>query len=97
MASDAESDLIDYIIRLRADLQHSEDQIAECVDDLQNVLVAESHRVVVEQAKGMLMGRSPDLTADEAFGLLVVASQRENIFVRDIAERLVDRQDAAEE
>ncbi len=48
-------------------------------------------RAVIEQAKGVLMGRSPKMTADEAFDVLRKASQRENIKVRDIAQRIVDR------
>jgi hypothetical protein len=39
-------------------------------------------RAVIDQAKGMLMARSPDLTADEAFDLLKRASQRENVKLR---------------
>ena len=48
-------------------------------------------RAVIEQAKGILMARSPHLTADEAFDLLRKASQRENVKLRDIAKRIVDR------
>lgn len=48
-------------------------------------------RAVIEQAKGILMARSPRLTADEAFDMLRKASQRENIKLRDIAQRIVDR------
>jgi GAF domain-containing protein len=48
-------------------------------------------RAVIEQAKGILMAGSPDLDADAAFDLLRRASQRENIKLRDIALRIVDR------
>jgi GAF domain-containing protein len=48
-------------------------------------------RAVIEQAKGILMARSSNLTADEAFDLLRKASQRENVKLRDIAQRIVDR------
>ena len=48
-------------------------------------------RAVIEQAKGILMARSPHLSADEAFDLLRTASQRENVKLRDIAQRIVDR------
>ena len=51
-------------------------------------------RAVIEQAKGILMARSPQLTADEAFDLLRKASQRENVKLRDIAQRIVDRKPA---
>jgi GAF domain-containing protein len=48
-------------------------------------------RAVIEQAKGMLMAQSPRLTADGAFDLLRRASQRENLKLRDIAQRIVER------
>ena len=48
-------------------------------------------RAVIEQAKGILMARSPELTPDAAFDLLRNASQRENVKLREIAERIVDR------
>lgn len=48
-------------------------------------------RAVIEQAKGMLMAQSPDLTAEGAFDLLRRASQRENVKLREIAQRIVER------
>ena len=48
-------------------------------------------RAVIEQAKGILMARSPHLSADEAFEVLRKASQRENVKLREIAQRIVDR------
>ena len=51
-------------------------------------------RAVIEQAKGILMARSADLDADGAFDLLRKASQRENIKLRDVAQRIVDRRPA---
>jgi AmiR/NasT family two-component response regulator len=47
------------------------------------------HRAVIEQAKGILIG-AQGIDEDEAFGLLVRASQRENTKLRDIARRIVD-------
>jgi GAF domain-containing protein len=52
-------------------------------------------RAVIEQAKGMLMARTPHLGADDAFDLLRKASQRENVKLRDIAQRIVDRRQNA--
>jgi GAF domain-containing protein len=46
-------------------------------------------RAVIEQAKGKLMA-SGRYTADEAFDVLVRASQRANVRVRDLAARIVD-------
>jgi GAF domain-containing protein len=48
-------------------------------------------RAVIEQAKGMLMARSPELSPDDAFDVLRRASQRENVKLREIAQRIVDR------
>jgi GAF domain-containing protein len=46
-------------------------------------------RAVIEQAKGMLMA-AQGCDEDTAFDLLVKASQRENIKLRDVARRIVD-------
>jgi GAF domain-containing protein len=50
---------------------------------------AMQNRAVIEQAKGILMG-AQGIAEDEAFGLLVRASQRENTKLRGIARRIVD-------
>jgi GAF domain-containing protein len=50
-------------------------------------------RAVIEQAKGILMARTPGVGADGAFELLVRASQRENVKLRDIAARIVAAND----
>ncbi len=47
-------------------------------------------RAIIEQAKGILMA-AQRCSADEAFDLLVAASQRENVKLRVIAQRIVDR------
>ena len=57
----------------------------------QQLRQAMQSRAVIEQAKGMLMASSPELTADDAFAVLVRASQRENSKLRDVAQRIVDR------
>jgi len=48
-------------------------------------------RAVIEQAKGMLMAQSPDVGPHEAFDVLRKASQRENVKLREIAQRIVER------
>jgi transcriptional regulator with GAF, ATPase, and Fis domain len=48
-------------------------------------------RSVIEQAKGMLMARNEDMDAEGAFDVLRRASMRENVKIRDIAERIVAR------
>ncbi|MBW3546582.1 MAG: GAF and ANTAR domain-containing protein [Actinobacteria bacterium] len=57
----------------------------------QQLTEAMQSRAVIEQAKGMLMAKSPELSPDDAFDLLRRASQRENVKLRDIAQRIVDR------
>jgi GAF domain-containing protein len=47
-----------------------------------------AHRVVIEQAKGILMAAQP-CGPNEAFVMLVKASQRENVKLRHIAQRVV--------
>jgi GAF domain-containing protein len=47
-------------------------------------------RATIEQAKGILMG-AQGCSADDAFQILVRASQRENRKVRDIADEIVAR------
>jgi GAF domain-containing protein len=50
--------------------------------------IALGSRAVIDQAKGIVMG-ARRVSADEAFMLLVEHSQRENVKLRDVAERLV--------
>ena len=57
----------------------------------QQMTEAMQSRAVIEQAKGMLMAGSPGLSPDGAFDLLRQASQRENVKLRDIAQRVVER------
>ena len=44
----------------------------------------------IEQAKGMIMAVRR-CTADEAFAILVTASNRQNVKLREVAQRIVDR------
>lgn len=53
-------------------------------------------RDVIGQAKGILMAQQ-DVSADEAFDILRRASQRMNIKVRELAERVASRTPAEEE
>jgi len=48
-------------------------------------------RAVIEQAKGMLMAQDEHLSPDDAFEMLKKASQCENVKLREIAQRMVDR------
>ena len=51
-------------------------------------------RSIIEQAKGVLMA-TQTCSADAAFDLLTAASQRENVKLRVIAQRIVDRATSA--
>jgi AmiR/NasT family two-component response regulator len=53
--------------------------------------MAMQSRAVIEQAKGILMARDENLDADGAFEMLRRASQRENIKLRQVAQRIVNR------
>jgi GAF domain-containing protein len=57
----------------------------------QHLNTAMQSRATIEQAKGILMAQSPGLDADAAFAILVKASQRENMKLREVAERIVSR------
>jgi GAF domain-containing protein len=54
----------------------------------EHLQVALGSRATIDQAKGIVMG-ARRITADEAFMLLVEHSQRENVKLRDLADRLV--------
>ena len=56
----------------------------------QDLATAMKSRATIEQAKGVLMG-AQRCSADEAFQILVRASQRENRKLREVAEDLVNR------
>lgn len=60
----------------------------------QQLSEAMESRAIIEQAKGMLMATTPGLGADDAFTLLRQASQRENVKLREIARRIVERRGA---
>jgi GAF domain-containing protein len=55
----------------------------------QRLTDAMQHRAGIEQAKGILMA-AQGVSEDDAFDMLVRASQRENVKLRDIARRIVD-------
>lgn len=70
----------------------SEARIAELVAEVEGLHRQMEHRSVIEQAKGVLMS-SMHIGADAAFAVLVAASQRENVKLRDIAARIAGAQD----
>jgi transcriptional regulator with GAF, ATPase, and Fis domain len=58
----------------------------------QNLTKAMQTRAGIEQAKGMLMAHAPELSPSGAFDLLREVSQRENVKLRDIAQRVLNRE-----
>lgn len=65
------------------------DELTALRDEVEGLKVALQSRATIEQAKGVLMG-AQHCRPDEAFDLLVKASQRENIKLREIALRIVE-------
>lgn len=57
----------------------------EATEQLRTALTS---RAVIDQAKGVLMA-ARQIDADEAFALLVAQSQRENVKLRQVAERFI--------
>jgi len=57
---------------------------------------AMASRATIEQAKGILMASNTRLDADGAFEVLRSASRRENVKLRDIAQRIVERRSGPE-
>jgi GAF domain-containing protein len=66
------------------------DSFASTAEMADNLRIAMASRATIEQAKGILMARG-GITADQAFEMLVRASQRENRKLRDVATELVER------
>jgi AmiR/NasT family two-component response regulator len=62
--------------------------LVDCEDELLGLKKKLESLPVIEQAKGILMARE-GCDADEAFGMLRRASQRENVKLREIATRIV--------
>ena len=62
---------------------------AEAVRRADNLELALTSRAVIEQAKGILMGRLR-VTADQAFAALVRTSNDRNVKLRDVAQSVVD-------
>jgi AmiR/NasT family two-component response regulator len=69
-----------------SDPDRTEERLRERIANLEIALV---HRDVIGQAKGVIMAVQ-GATSDEAFALLVSASQREGVRVFEVASRIVD-------
>jgi AmiR/NasT family two-component response regulator len=79
------------VAALEADALLRDARIAELVQEVEGLRAAMEHRSVIEQAKGVLM-HSMRCSPDAAFAVLVAASQRENVKLRDVAIRITAAQ-----
>lgn len=66
------------------------DSFASTAEMAENLRIAMASRATIEQAKGILMARG-GITPEQAFEILVRASQRENRRLRNVATELVER------
>jgi AmiR/NasT family two-component response regulator len=78
--------------KLEAEALVRDARIAELVDEVDHLLAAREHAAVIEQAKGIIMSTNR-CSADAAFAVLVAASQRENVKLFKVAQRIVNAQD----
>ena len=80
---------VEQIDALLADYCHDDDldEVRAEVEQLKEAMVS---RATIEQAKGILVG-AEHCTPDEAFEVLRRASQRENVKLRTIATRIVEK------
>jgi AmiR/NasT family two-component response regulator len=74
------------------DRVESRDPLADLALEVEHLRRALASRDVIGQAKGILMERFK-ITADEAFGLLVQASQHRNVRVAELAFELAETGD----
>lgn len=82
----------DRLAVLEAEKLVTDEQIAQLVSEVEGLKAAREHAASIEQAKGVLM-HSMGIGPDAAFAVLVAASQRENVKLRDIAARIAESQD----
>lgn len=87
---DVEGALLEvYVTAVEAALRSTARYLA-ARDEAAHLSQALTSRAVIEQAKGILMG-AHGITAEQAFHRLVEQSQRENVKLREVAERFVTR------
>ena len=79
------------IERLKAEAILRDERIAALVEEVEHLHAAMDSRSVIEQAKGVLMS-TMRISHEAAFAVLVAASQRENIKLRDVAARITAAQ-----
>jgi AmiR/NasT family two-component response regulator len=80
------------VVVLEAEKLLSDERIAELVQEIEGLKKAREHAADIEQAKGVLM-HSMGIGPDAAFAVLVAASQREQVKLRELAARIAAGQD----
>ena len=81
--------------RLTAEALEKDAQIADLVEQVENLYRAKEHAAVIEQAKGIIM-HTMGCGPDAAFAALVAQSQNQNRKLWDVANELADAQDRTE-
>jgi AmiR/NasT family two-component response regulator len=85
----------DRIVRLEAEAVIRDAEILALAEEVDGLQKAMEHRAVIEQAKGVLMS-TMKIGPDAAFAVLVAASQRENVKLRDVCARVASSQSKLE-
>ena len=65
--------------------------IVELVEEVEGLQAAKEHAATINQAKGVIMS-TMHCSANAAFAVLIAASQRENIKLYKLAERIAAAQ-----
>ena len=84
-------DHIERIESLEAAALLKDERIADLLHEVEGLQAAREHAAVINQAKGVVMS-TMHCSADAAFAVLVAASQRENVKLFTIAERIATAQ-----
>jgi AmiR/NasT family two-component response regulator len=77
---------------LEAEVLLCDARIEALVEEVEGLRAASEHAADIEQAKGVIM-HSMQCGPDAAFAVLVAASQRENVKLRDVAARIAASQE----
>ncbi|MCU1369768.1 MAG: hypothetical protein JWO77_962 [Ilumatobacteraceae bacterium] len=77
---------------LEGDVVIRDAKIADLAKEVDGLVKSKEHAAVIEQAKGVIM-HSTQCGPDAAFAVLVAASQRENVKLFLVAQRIAAAQD----
>jgi AmiR/NasT family two-component response regulator len=80
------------IADLEAEAIIFDEELAALAAEVEELHAVMEHRSVIEQAKGVLMSKM-QCSAEAALAVLVAASQRENVKLRDLAAWIAEGQD----